>query len=316
MEIPYVEYFELAEKPFSLTPDPLFYFESKSHKEALDHLAFFLGQKEGFALIYGDVGTGKTTLSRIFLDSLDPALYNSALILNPIMTAHELLKEILNEFSPQPDAVSKKERLDALKELLLRAHRDGKMSILVIDEAQLITDKLFDFIRILSNFETEKEKILQIVFFAQPEIVSRLQEERMKYLAQRITVTYVLQPLDLEEVGLYINYRLIKSGSKAFPQFRSAAVKVIHEGSKGYPRLINVICDRCMLLLYSQSKNVVTKAIAKTALKEKNLALTKQKKIGLSTIILTAAVSAAVCALLVLFWWDFIILYRALFSNP
>jgi general secretion pathway protein A len=316
MDIPYLDYFGLAEKPFSLTPDPLFYFESRSHREALDHLAFFLSQKEGFALIYGDVGTGKTTLSRIFLDSLEPAAYNSALILNPIMTGHEFLKEVLKEFSVGGSGPTQKEGLDALREFLLEAHREGRVSILVIDEAQLISNKLFDFIRILSNFETEKEKTLHIVFFAQPEIVGRLQQERMKYLAQRITVTYDLKPLDLEEVGLYINYRLVKAGSKAFPQFRHAAVKVIHEGSRGYPRLVNVISDRCMLLLYTQSRNVVTRGIARTALKEQNLALTKTKYVGLSKIVFTAAISAAICALLSLFWWDFIILYRVLFSDP
>jgi general secretion pathway protein A len=315
MEIPYIDYFGLVEKPFSLTPDPFFYFESKSHKEALDHLTFFLDQKEGFALIYGDVGTGKTTLSRIFLNSLDPTAYNSALILNPIMTDHELLKEILKEFSIQSRAESKKEKLDALKEFLLKEHGEGKTSILVIDEAQLISDKLFDFVRILSNFETEKDKILQIIFFAQPEIVSRLQVEQMKYLAQRITVTSVLKPLDIEEVGLYINYRLIKAGSKSFPQFRNNAVKVIHEGSKGCPRLINVMCDRCMLLLYSQSKTVVTKNTAQKALKEQNFTLTK-KRFGMSKTLMVATFSVVVCALLFLFWRDFIAFYKELFFGP
>ncbi|MBA4418139.1 MAG: hypothetical protein C0392_09555 [Syntrophus sp. (in: bacteria)] len=316
MEIPYIEYFGLTEKPFSLTPDPLFYFESKSHKEALDHLTFFLDQREGFALLYGDVGTGKTTLSRIFLNSLDASLYNTALILNPIMNKLNFLKEVLKEFSIENDKLTQKKGLDLLKDFLLEEHIKGKRSILIIDEAQLIQNNLFEFIRILSNIETDKEKILHIIFFAQPEIVARLQGDNLKYLSQRITVTYELKPLDLEEVGLYINFRLFKAGSKAFPQFRDGAVKLIHRASKGYPRLINVICDRCILLLYSQSKNVVTKNLAETALKEQNITLSKEKGAGLSKIVFIAALSASACALLMLFWWEFIILYKTLFSNP
>jgi general secretion pathway protein A len=315
MEIPYTDYFGLNEKPFSLTPDPAYYFESKSHKDALEHLRFFLDQREGFALIYGDVGTGKTTLSRIFLTSLDPELYATALILNPIMDDEEFLRETLHEFSIEAPGQGKKDGLDALKSYLLERHGRGKRSLLLIDEAQLIRDDLFEFIRVLSNFETDKEKILQIVFFAQPEIIARLQSDTMRYLSQRITIVYALKPLDLDEVGRYISYRLFKAGSKALPDFGEDAIKLIHSGSKGYPRLINILCDRCLLILYSQSRTVATRSTVKTALKEMNIALLmdrKKRMPGAVYIIL----SVAALALLILFWWDFMTLYKTAFTHP
>ena len=315
MEIPYVEYFGLAEKPFSLTPDPLFYFESRSHREALDHLRFFLDQREGFALIYGDVGTGKTTLSRIFLGSLDRDVYASALILNPIMDDHGLLREILTEFAIDFSGSGKKEGLDALKAFLLDRHRQGKRSLLVIDEAQLITPELFEFIRVLSNFETDKEKVLQIVLFAQPEIMKRLAEDEMRYLSQRITVIYVLKPLESGEVSRYVGFRLFTAGSKGLPRFNDDALKIIHRASEGCPRLINVLCDRCMLILYSTSGTNVTRAIARAAGKEMNIAILRGRRKKLSaTVYVVLSIAAAL--LLMLFWWDFATLYRVVFSQP
>ncbi len=315
MDIPYIDYFGLTEKPFSLTPDPAFYFESRSHREALDHLHFFLDQREGFALIYGDVGTGKTTLSRIFLSSLESQTYASALVLNPIMDDREFLKEILHEFSIEGCGSGIKEGLDALRVFLLARHRQGKRSLLVVDEAQLIRDDLFEFIRVLSNFETDKEKILQIILFAQPEITGRLQKDELRYLSQRITVICILKPLDLDEVARYVSYRLFKAGSKGLLKFNEDATKLIHSASKGYPRLINIICDRCMLVLYSQSRTTANRSTVKTALKELNIALLTGRKKRLSkTVYILLSVASLV--LLMLFWWDFFTLYRLVLSHP
>ena len=245
MEIPYLDYCGLTEKPFGLTPDPQFYFESRSYREAMDHLRFFLDQKEGFALIYGDVGLGKTTISRIFLDSLDKKLYHTALILNPIMDEAEFLRQVLKELAVPVYSTNREELLENLRDFLLDEYRQGKETVLVIDEAQLLSSELFEFIRVLSNFETDKQKILHVILFAQPEIIQRLVEPAMRYLAQRITVIYRLRPLAQDEISLYIHHRLLKAGSRGFVQFTDEAVKEIYQASLGCPRLINVLGDRC-----------------------------------------------------------------------
>jgi len=274
MEIPYLKYFGLSEKPFGLTPDPLFYFETETHREALSHLDFLLGQKEGFALVYGDVGLGKTTISRIFLSSLDENIYNTALILNPIMDEDELLRTILKELGLKTNGSSRKELYDALECFLLKEHRMGKETVLVIDEAQLLSNELLEFIRVLSNMETEKEKILRTVLFAQPELVERLKEPSMRHLAQRITVTYKLKPFSERDVRHYITYRLIKAGSKGTPGFTKGAARLIYKASNGYPRLVNILSDRCMLSVYSKSKAIVNKKTVVRVLKEENISLT------------------------------------------
>lgn len=277
MEIPYVKHFGLTERPFGLTPDPHFYFETETHREALSHLGFLLGQKEGFALIHGDVGLGKTTISRIFLSSLDSNVYNTALILNPIMDEEEFLKSISRELGLKTDGSTRKELYDEFERFLLEEHKKGKETVLAIDEAQLLSNELLEFIRVLSNIETEKEKILRIILFAQPELFEKLKESQMRFLSQRITVTYRLKPFTERDVGLYIAYRLVKAGSKGVPSFKKNAVRMIYEASHGYPRLVNILCDRCMLALYAQSKSIVDKKIVTDVLKEENLSLASVK---------------------------------------
>jgi general secretion pathway protein A len=279
MEIPYVQYFGLSEKPFGLTPDPQFFFESKSHKEALDHLKFFLSQREGFAVIYGDVGLGKTTLARIFLRSLDRIVFNTALILNPIMDEAGLLREILKELGATETEGTKKELFDRLTNLLLAEHRRGKETLIVIDEAQLLSEEVLEFIRILSNIETDKEKTLHIILVGQTEIIERLKAPHLRYLAQRITVVYRLQPLALDETDQYISYRLIKAGSQGSVHLEPGALQSIHDAARGVPRLINTICDRCLLALYSQSKKIVDEHIVRIVLQEESAALNLAKQI-------------------------------------
>ncbi len=273
MEIPYVEYCGLTEKPFGITPDPFFYFESGSFREAADHLRFFLDQKEGFALVYGDVGLGKTTISRIFLENLDKNLYHTGLILNPIMDEAEFLRQVLKELAVPVLSTNREELLEDLRDFLLDEYRAGKETVLIIDEAQLLTSQLFEFIRVLSNFETDKQKILHIILFGQPEIVQRLGEPAMRYLAQRITVIYRLRPLTEDEVFLYINHRLLRAGSRGFIQFTDDAVKEIYRTSQGCPRIINILCDRCLLHLYTYSKRIVDGPIVRSVLKEESQSL-------------------------------------------
>ncbi len=273
MDIPYLEFFGLNEKPFGMSPDPDFYFESTEHKQAFDYLTFFVAEQEGFALIYGDVGSGKTTVSRIFLNSLDRNKYNTALILNPVTDEIEFMKEALTEFGRTTGENSKKELHDALRMFLLEEFEKGKENILVIDEAQLLSIEMLEFIRLLSNIETEKQKILHTIFFAQPEFLSRLKEHRMRHLAQRITVTYGIQPLSYNEVKSYINYRLFKAGSRGPLTFEEKAIKMIHSASMGYPRLVNFICDRCLLVLYGNSTHTVDSHAVSRVLAEENIPL-------------------------------------------
>ena len=278
MEIPYLEYFGFTEKPFGMSPDPAFYFESTEHKKAFDYLTFFTSQQEGFALIYGDVGSGKTTISRIFLNSLDKETYNTALILNPVTDEIGFMKELLKEFSVLYEPNTKKELYDTLRLFLLEEFQKGKENILIIDEAQLLPYEMLEFIRLLSNIETDKQKILHTVFFAQPEFLDRLKDPRLRHLSQRITVTYGIKPLSYNEVKSYINYRLFKAGSKGPLEFQDKAIRLIHIASKGYPRLINYICDRCLLVLYAQSTHTVDSHVVSKILVEESIPLSSVKK--------------------------------------
>jgi type II secretory pathway predicted ATPase ExeA/murein L,D-transpeptidase YafK len=278
MEIPYLDYLGLSEKPFGLTPDTDFYFESETHKEALEHLKFFLGQREGIALIYGEVGRGKTILSRMFLNSLDKNIYNTALILNPIMDEEEFIKEIMDELGIPGDDSSKKNLLDNLSNFLIEEHKKGRDTILVIDESQVLSVRLLELIRILSNIETEKEKIIHTVLFAQNEFMDILHKPEMKNLSQRITVVYKLKNFSLKETQSYINFRLYKAGSKGSLHFSDGAVNIIQDTSRGCPRLINMICDRCLLVLYSQSANTVDEKIVESVLSDESILFLKQTR--------------------------------------
>lgn len=301
MKIPYLEYFGLVERPFGLTPDPHFYFETETHREAIAHLRFLLGQKEGFALIHGDVGLGKTTLSRIFLSSLDKDTYNTALILNPIMDEREFLMSILKELGLEARGVTRKELFDELQQFLLEEYRQGRETVLAIDEAQLLSNELFELIRILSNIETEKEKILRIILLGQPELVQKLKDPRVRYLAQRITVTYKLRPFSEREVGLYINYRLVKAGSKGLPTFKKNAVRRIFGASRGCPRLVNILSDRCMLALYGRSKESVDKQIVADVLEEEDIPFTSVDRAPFLTTTHRVVVLSLIGLVLILF---------------
>ena len=280
MEIPYLNYLGLSEKPFGLTPDTDFYFDSETHKEALEHLKFFLGQREGIALIYGEVGSGKTILSRMFLNSLDKAVYNTALILNPIMDEEEFIKEIMGELGISWENSSKKSLLDNLSSFFIEEHKKGRDTILVIDESQVLSRKLLELIRIISNIETEKEKILHIVLFAQTEFMDTLHKPDMKNLSQRITVVYKLKHFSQKETMAYITFRLYKAGSKSSLHFSDGAVSLIYKASQGCPRLINMICDRCMLVLYSQSENIVSDKMVNSVINDESVIFLKQTGSG------------------------------------
>jgi general secretion pathway protein A len=263
----YATYFGLQENPFNLTPDPKYLFMSQCHNEALDHLLYGINQRKGFIAIVGDIGTGKTTLCRALLSQVDDAT-KTALIFNTCMSESELLKTINQEFgiSPSGPSVSRKEQIDRLNRFLLNNFANGGNAVLVFDEAQNLTPPLLEQIRMLSNLETEREKLIQIVFVGQPELKALLSSPSLRQLNERISVWYELKGLDRQEMQSYVEHRLVVAGSRGNVRFNKRALNAVHAYSQGIPRRINAVCDRALLIAYcrdefSIKRNTVLKAI-------------------------------------------------------
>ncbi|WP_462150768.1 ExeA family protein [Pseudoalteromonas xiamenensis] len=263
----YLGYFGLSEKPFSIAPNPEYLFLSERHKEALAHLQYGLGDAGGFVLLTGEVGTGKTTITRTLLSSL-PENTEVAFILNPTLSAHELLESICDELTiPVEKGATLKQLTDSIKAKLLANHAAGGHTMLIIDEAQHLAPEVLEQLRLLTNLETDHKKLLQIVLVGQPELQQLLQRTELRQLAQRITARYHLLPLTQVQVFDYIQHRLHKAGcNKAL--FEPMAVELMYELTAGIPRLINLLADRCLLGAFSQHQMVVSKAIVKQAAEE------------------------------------------------
>jgi general secretion pathway protein A len=255
----YESYYGFAEKPFSLTPDPKYLYRSESHGNAFDLLRYAIGRREGFVAITGDIGTGKTTLCRALLEHIDRATF-TALVLNPFLTEEDLLKRILQDFGvvSREDAkagrlagATKQELIDALYDFLLSLVALKASAVLIIDEAQNLPMPVLEQIRILSNLETDKEKLLQIILVGQLELQALLRAPELRQLDQRISIRYELQPLERDGVAAYIAHRLTVAGAATSIAFSSDAIDVVHRFSGGIPRLINLICDRALLAGFS-----------------------------------------------------------------
>ncbi len=260
----YEEFYGLSEKPFSLTPDPRFFFLSEHHREAFEHLLYGIQEREGFILITGEVGAGKTTLCRVLLNKIDSTATNTALILNPMFSEQELLQCILGDFGVRTTATTKKKLLDNLNKFLLNQQAANRNSILIIDEAQNLSPAVLEEIRILSNLETEKEKLLQIILMGQIELKEKLSLPQLRQLNQRISVRYHLQTLGKEEVPRYVQHRLTVAGSSGDIHFTSGAVQEIYSYSQGIPRLINLAADRALLAGYAeQSREIKHQTVAR-----------------------------------------------------
>jgi type II secretory pathway predicted ATPase ExeA len=263
----YNKFFGFKEKPFKLVPNPEYLFLSKSHEEALAHLTYAVSQGDGFVEITGEVGTGKTTLCRVFLDGLDENV-EAAYIFNPKLDALQLLKTINDEFniSSTPDNI--KELIDILNIFLIDQKTAGKKIIVLIDEAQNLSKEVLEQLRLLSNLETTKDKLLQIFLVGQPELGEMLDSYELRQLGQRITINCNLSPLSAQETMDYIRHRISLASYKAGPPFDRAAYRAIYKFSRGIPRLINIACDRSLLNAFSHNSYNVTGPIAKQAIKE------------------------------------------------
>lgn len=246
----YKLFYGLAEAPFNLTPDSRFLYMSRRHDEALTALMYGVSERKGFICVTGEIGSGKTTTLRALLARLDEETYSVATILNSYLTDLELLKTINEEFGLSGKSDSKKALLDELNAFLVEQYRQGRNCVLILDESQNLRPDTLEQIRMISNLETEKDKLIQIVMVGQPELRRTLELPELEQLNQRITVRYHVGPLDEDEVPKYVYHRLKVAKAQENIEFTPQAFRLIYHYSKGIPRRINVICDRCLLVGY------------------------------------------------------------------
>jgi general secretion pathway protein A len=263
----YLDYYGLTEMPFDITPNPRFLFYSPKHREAYNHLLFGIRERKGFIQLTGEVGAGKTTLCRAMLEQLN-GHYATALILNPVMTAEEMVKAIATEYGLTVNGLDKRETLAVINLFLLQQVERGQDTVLIIDEAQDMTDDLLEQVRLLSNLETDNRKLLQIVLLGQPELRDRLNHPRLRQLRQRITVRYHLLPLSRDEVNHYVQHRLQRSGGNGQPAFTGPALWRVHRYSQGIPRLVNAVCDKALLAGFVNQRQEISYRIVGQAIRE------------------------------------------------
>ncbi|MCG8314478.1 MAG: AAA family ATPase [Pseudomonadales bacterium] len=266
----YESFFGLKETPFSIAPNPHYLYMSKQHNEALAHLVYGVGREGGFVLLTGEVGTGKTTICRCFLEQI-PENTDVAFILNPKLSSDELLATICDELSIPyiGDSMTIKDYVDFINERLLRSHSKGRHTVLIIDEAQNLAPDVLEQLRLLTNLETHEKKLLQIVLLGQPELQDMFQTQELRQLAQRVTARFHLDALKSEELEPYVVHRLAVAGA-VDPRgiFSKKTLKALHQITKGIPRIINLVCDRAMLGAYTKSQRLVDVATLKAAAEE------------------------------------------------
>ena len=262
----YEEYYGFTEKPFSLTPDPKYLFKSESHANAFELLQYAVRRREGFVVVTGDIGTGKTTLCRALLEEIDRNTF-TALVLNPFLSEEDLLKLILQDFgvvsredvkSGRLANVSKQELIETIYDFLLGLLPLRASAVLIIDEAQNLPMAVLEQIRILSNLETDKDKLLQILLVGQLNLNPILKAPQMRQLDQRVSIRYQLRPLSRDEVAAYVSHRLNVAGGSASVTFHPKALDIVHRRASGIPRLVNLLCDRSLLAAYSSRTNRVS----------------------------------------------------------
>ena len=264
----YEQFYGLRDRPFSLTPNPRFVFYTQQYHEAEGQLIYGINNREGFMLVTGQPGTGKTTLCRDLIEKLDQEKSRSVLMVDPFLNGMEMLAALLTEFGINvPDRGTRKELLDRLNQFLLAQHAMGKNCVAIFDEAQHLATEFLEQIRVLSNLEVDQEKLIQIILVGQPELLDKIRTPQMAQLDQRVSIRVALTDLNEEDTDRYIHHRLNVAGARDQIRFSPKAVKEIYRGSHGVPRLINLICDRALLAGYaSQTRDIqpehVRKAVA------------------------------------------------------
>lgn len=287
----YHEYFGLNEAPFSIAPDPRYLYMSDRHRDALAHLLYGIRSDGGFILLTGEVGTGKTTVCRCLLEQI-PDDVDIAFVLNPKLTAVELLATACDDLGiDYPESASIKILVDRLNEFLLSAHRDGRRTVLIIDEAQNLSVDVLEQLRLLTNLETNQRKLLQIILLGQPELLELLAQKELRQLSQRVTARFHLNALSRGEVHEYIRHRLSIAGARG-TFFPTATVNRIFKISAGIPRVINLICDRSLLGAYAESRSQVSTRMVNKAAQE----ILGQDKRRFSVHLPSAAIAAGILA--------------------
>jgi general secretion pathway protein A len=263
----YTQFYGFRERPFEITPDPDFLFLSESHREALAHLVYSAKERKGFTVITGEVGTGKTTLVQAFLGQLNGKV-KTAYIFNPKLTSLDFLRYICEDLGLKDEMHSKGQYISHLHNFLLEHYSRDEQVILIIDEAQSLPPALLEEVRLLTNLETPKSKLLQVILVGQPELNAVLNSHPFRQLRQRVSLRYHLQPLNEEETKNYVEKRLTCAGAADPHFFTDKALKKIYTFSQGIPRLINIISDRALLAGYSENKKIIGPKMIKAAVQK------------------------------------------------
>jgi general secretion pathway protein A len=252
----YRQFYNLKEKPFEITPDPNFLFLSESHKEALAHLVYAARERKGFTVITGEVGTGKTTLVQAFLAQLNGKV-RTAYIFNPKLSATDFIRYIVEDLGIKEEKHTKGQYIAQLHDMLMRSYSRDEQVILIIDEAQSLPTPLLEEVRLLTNLETPKSKLLQVMLIGQPELNKVLNSHEFRQLKQRVGLRYHMQSLSEEDTQKYVEKRLTTAGALDTHLFSSKALREIYNYSKGIPRLINIVCDNALLAGYATGQKII-----------------------------------------------------------
>jgi general secretion pathway protein A len=295
----YTRYFGLREKPFTLTPSPRFIFLSKNHKEAFAHLLYGINNHYGFIELIGEVGTGKTTVIRTLLSQLQEENYRAALIFNPCLSAVELLRSINHEYGINSTSEYANELLAELNIFLLTETSKSRTVVLVIDESQNLLPEVLEQLRLISNLETENDKLIQIILAGQPELDDLLARRELRQLNQRIAVRYRLGPMSMGETRTYIRHRMEVAGETGGVSFGNNAIMLIHFFTSGIPRVINVLCDRALLIAYGDERRLINASVVIRATREiRNVPLGNRLSLAFASLICFAIICTALFLIL------------------
>jgi len=292
----YSHFFGFKERPFKLLPDPSYLFLSKGHEEALAHLKYAVGHGDGFVEIIGEIGTGKTTLCRVFLDRLGDDMV-AAYIFNPRLDEVQLLKTINDELGIDSSADNTKDLIDILNAFLIEMKAADKKVILIIDEAQNLSVEVLEQLRLLSNLETTRSKLIQIILVGQPELGEMLDSNELRQLGQRVTISSYLAPLTFKETSAYIEHRTQVALRKPGHLFSKNALKEIYKYTGGIPRLVNTICDRSLLIAYSRNRKKISGNIVRLAIRELSSRGDLRKRFSLKIPATTAIIIAGLAVI-------------------